>query len=57
MNCDGDGVPDSALRSCHNFITTARNKTGALLSRLQPIRLRKREILLNKVFLGPENVD
>jgi len=23
----------------------------------QPIRLRKREILLNKVFLGPENVD
>src|ERR1035438_9981970 len=37
MNCDGDGVPDSALRSCHHFITTARNKTGALLSRLRSI--------------------
>src|SRR5271165_240983 len=35
MNCAVDAVPEPALRSCHNFITAAGNKTGALLSRLR----------------------
>src|SRR5271165_896131 len=34
MHCDADAAPEPALRSCQHFTTTARNKTGALLSRL-----------------------
>src|SRR5271157_2030297 len=35
MHCDADAAPEPALRSCQHFTTTARNKTGALLSRLR----------------------
>src|SRR5208283_3676087 len=34
MHCDADAAPEPALRSFQHFTTTARNKTGALLSRL-----------------------